>query len=175
MSKIRVPATRKTSILDVARKAGVSLGTASRVINQHPSVSQDKRVRVLQAIDELAYVPDKVAQAMRSHRSMTFACVMRDFMVPVLSMFVDAMQREVDAYGFSLMVASSHHDAKRELSLLQGFEQRRIDGLVIASYVRNRCGPAGGHEGREFPHRADRPRCARPSGPCHDQPCARRQ
>jgi LacI family transcriptional regulator len=68
MSKIRVPATRKTSILDVARKAGVSLGTASRVINQHPSVSQDKRVRVLQAIDELAYVPDKVAQAMRSHR-----------------------------------------------------------------------------------------------------------
>ena len=48
MSKIRIPATRKTSILDVARKAGVSLGTASRVINQHPSVSQDKRVRVLQ-------------------------------------------------------------------------------------------------------------------------------
>ncbi len=133
MSTSRITAARKTSILDVARKAGVSLGTASRVINQHPSVSQDKRVRVLQAIDELGYVPDKVAQAMRSHRSMTFACVMRDFMVPVLSMFVDAMQREVDAYGFSLMVASSYHDARRELSLLQGFEQRRIDGLVIAS------------------------------------------
>lgn len=129
----RRPAYRKASILDVARKAGVSLGTASRVINQHPSVSQDKRVRVQQAIHELGYVPDKVAQTMRSHRSMTFACVMRDFTVPVLSMFVDAMQREIDAYGFSLMVASSYHDHQRELSLLQGFEQRRIDGLVIAS------------------------------------------
>ena len=133
MRSTRRSATRKTSILDVARQAGVSLGTASRVINQHPSVSQDKRARVLQAIDELGYVPDKVAQTMRSHRSMTFACVMRDFMVPVLSMFVDAMQREVDTYGFSLMVASSHHDGERELSLLQGFEQRRIDGLVIAT------------------------------------------
>lgn len=129
----RRSASRKTSILDVARQAGVSLGTASRVINQHPSVSQDKRVRVQQAIDDLGYVPDKVAQSMRSHRSMTFACVMRDFMVPVLSTFVDAMQREVDAYGFSLMVASSHHDPQRELALLRGFEQRRIDGLVIAS------------------------------------------
>jgi LacI family transcriptional regulator len=133
MPSRRRSASRKTSILDVARKAGVSLGTASRVINQHPSVSQDKRDRVQQAIDELGYVPDKVAQSMRSRRSMTFACVMRDFTVPVLSTFVDAMQREIDAYGFSLMVASSYHDPQRELALLQGFEQRRIDGLVIAS------------------------------------------
>lgn len=133
MRASRVPTARKTSLLDVARQAGVSLGTASRVINQHPSVSQAKRVRVQQAIDALGYVPDKVAQSMRSHRSMTFACVMRDFMVPVLSSFVDAMQREVEVHGFSLMVASSYHDTQRELSLLKGFEQRRIDGLVIAS------------------------------------------
>ena len=133
MPSRRRTVSRKTSILDVAQKAGVSLGTASRVINQHPSVSLDKRERVQQAIDELGYVPDKVAQSMRSRRTMTFACVMRDFTVPVLSTFVDAMQREIDSFGFSLMVASSYHDRERELSLLQGFDQRRIDGLVIAS------------------------------------------
>ena len=133
MTLARRSSHRKTSILDVAQKAGVSLGTVSRVINHHASVSQDKRSRVLEAIDALGYSPDKVAQSMRSHRSMTFACVMRDFTVPVLSMFVDAMQKEIDSFGFSLMVASSYHDPVREMSLLKGFQQRRIDGLVIAS------------------------------------------
>ena len=124
---------KKPSIRDVALRAEVALGTVSRVINGHPSVSEDTRKRVNAAIVELGYAPDIVAQSMRNHRSMTFACVMRDFTVPVLSMFVDSMQKEIDAFGFSLMVASSYHDLNRELSLLRGFQQRRIDGLVIAT------------------------------------------
>ncbi|AXF07784.1 LacI family transcriptional regulator [Paraburkholderia sp. GV068] len=124
---------RKPSIRDVALLADVSLGTVSRVINAHPNVREDTRKRVKAAIVELGYVPDMVAQSMRNHRSMTFACVMRDFTVPVLSMFVDSMQKEIEGFGFSLMVASSYHDIKRELELLLGFQQRRIDGLVIAT------------------------------------------
>lgn len=124
---------RKPTILDVARRASVAVGTVSRVINGQPNVREDKRKRVQAAIVELGYVPDIVARSMRSHRTMTFACVMRDFTVPVLSMFVDSMQKEIDAFGFSLMVASSYHDLRREVALLQGFKQRRIDGLVIAT------------------------------------------
>jgi LacI family transcriptional regulator len=124
---------RKPSIRDVALRADVAVGTVSRVINGHPNVRDDKRKRVQDAIHELGYVPDIVAQSMRNHRSMTFACVMRDFTVPVLSSFVDSMQKEIDSFGFSLMVASSYHDLKRELALLRGFKQRRIDGLVIAT------------------------------------------
>jgi LacI family transcriptional regulator len=124
---------RKPSIRDVAVLADVSLGTVSRVINAHPNVREETRKRVKAAIVELGYVPNMVAQSMRSHKSMTFACVMRDFTVPVLSMFVDSMQKEIDAFGFSLMVASSYHDPKREVELLLGFQRRRIDGLVIAT------------------------------------------
>jgi LacI family transcriptional regulator len=102
-------------------------------MNNHPNVSEDKRKRVQAAILQLGYVPDIVAQSMRNHRSMTFACVMRDFTVPVLSMFVDSMQKEIDAFGFSLTVASSYHDSRREVELLRNLQQRRIDGLVIAT------------------------------------------
>ncbi len=151
MTKPSRSSHRKTSILDVAQKAGVSLGTVSRVINHHASVSPDKRSRVLEAIDALGYSPDKVAQSMRSHRSMTFACVMRDFTVPVLSMFVDAMQREIDSFGFSLMVASSYHDPLREMSLLMGFQQRRIDGLVIASSSEKDPSLRSAMKGMDFP------------------------
>lgn len=121
------------SIREVAAHAQVAIGTVSRVINGHPSVSDDRRQRVLAAIDALGYVPDIVAQSMRNRRSMTFACVMRDFTVPILSLFIDSMQKEVDAHGFSLMYASSYHDVEHEVRLLKGFAQRRIDGLVIAS------------------------------------------
>lgn len=124
---------RRPTILNVAEAAGVAVGTVSRVINGQPNVREDKRQRVHAAIVELGYVPDIVAQSMRNNRSMTFACVMRDFTVPVLSMFVDSMQKEVDPFGFSLMVASNYHNVQRELWLLRGFEQRRIDGLVIAT------------------------------------------
>jgi LacI family transcriptional regulator len=124
---------RKPTILDVAKRAKVAVGTASRVLNGQPNVRDDKRKRVHAAVVELGYVPDIVARSMRSNRSMTIACVMRDFTVPVLSMFVDSMQKELDASGFSLMVASSYHDTEREISLLRGFQQRRIDGLVIAT------------------------------------------
>lgn len=123
----------RPSIRDVAKMAGVGLGTVSRVMNDHPNVSEDKRQRVKDAIRQLGYVPDIVAQSLRNHRSKTFACVMRDFTVPVLSMFVDSMQKEIDAYGFSLIVASSYHDPRREIELLRGMQQRRVDGLVIAT------------------------------------------
>lgn len=121
------------SIREVANRARVAIGTVSRVINGHPSVSADRRARVLEAIAALGYVPDMVAQSMRNRRSMTLACVMRDFTVPTLSLFVDAMQREVEPHGFSTMVASSGHEVAREIALLKGLRQRRIDGLVIAS------------------------------------------
>jgi LacI family transcriptional regulator len=126
-------AERRPTILDVARHAKVGVGTASRVINGQPAVREETRRRVQAAVIALKYVPDIVARSMRSNRSMTFACVMRDFTVPVLSMFVDSMQKEIDASGFSLMVASSYHDLGRELALLRGLAQRRIDGLVIAT------------------------------------------
>ncbi|CAM3939127.1 LacI family DNA-binding transcriptional regulator [Bordetella bronchialis] len=131
--KATPPEDRRPSIRDVALLAKVGLGTVSRVMNNHPNVSEDKRKRVQAAILQLGYVPDIVAQSMRNHRSMTFACVMRDFTVPVLSMFVDSMQKEIDAFGFSLTVASSYHDSRREMELLRNLQQRRIDGLVIAT------------------------------------------
>lgn len=144
-------ALRRPTILDVAQCAGVAVGTVSRVINGQPNVRQDKRQRVQAAIVELGYVPDIVAQSMRNNRSMTFACVMRDFTVPVLGMFVDSMQKEIDAFGFSLLVASSYHDIQRELWLLRGFQQRRIDGLVIATSSETDPALVGTLEQMKFP------------------------
>ncbi|MCI0756260.1 LacI family DNA-binding transcriptional regulator [Teichococcus vastitatis] len=121
------------TIRDVARAAGVSIGTVSRVINATVNVSPTLRDRVEAAIGQLGFIPDTAASSLRGRSTRSFACVVRDLTVPVLAQFADAMQRELDAKGCGLFVASSYHAFARERDLLRTFEQRRVDGLVIAT------------------------------------------
>lgn len=121
------------TIRDVARLAGVSIGTVSRVINATVNVSPALRDRVQAAIQQIGFTPDAAASSLRGGSTRSFACVVRDLTVPVLAHFADAMQRELDAKGYGLFVASSYHAFTRERDLLRSFEQRRVDGLVIAT------------------------------------------
>lgn len=123
------PSTMK----DVAEEAGVGVGTVSRVVNGGTNVSLKTRERVEAAIRRLNFNPDPIAQSMRSGQTKMFACIVRDFSVPILSMFVNAMQDTADVSGFGLQVASSYHDTDREIVMLERLARRRIDGIVIAS------------------------------------------
>lgn len=118
---------------DVAHEAGVGIGTVSRVINKTSGVSAKTREKVESAIARLGFNPDPIAQSMRSGLTKTFACIVRDFSVPILSEFVNAMQDTSDASGFGLQVASSYHDTVREVSMLERLARRRVDGIVIAT------------------------------------------
>jgi LacI family transcriptional regulator len=124
---------RKPTIKDVAVAAGVGLGTVSRVLNNHPQVKEGIKKRVIHAIGHLNYKPDLVARSMRATASKTLAFVVRDFRGPTLGALADAVQKEADAAGFSLYVASSYHDPKREVALIQSFKARRVDGIVMAT------------------------------------------
>ena len=70
------------TIRNVARAAGVSVGTVSRVLNGHKSVSDDVRRKVMRAIRKLDYEPDRVAQSMRLGVTRTVACAIRDISIP---------------------------------------------------------------------------------------------
>ncbi|SDB74651.1 LacI family DNA-binding transcriptional regulator [Belnapia rosea] len=124
---------RAVTIKDVAREAGVGLGTVSRVINHHPQVAEVLRAKVEEAIRDLGYAPDIAAQSLRGRKTRSFACVFRDLTVPVLAAFVDAMQQELGSEEYAIFVASSYHDLAHERALLANFAARRVDGLVIAS------------------------------------------
>lgn len=124
---------RRATIKDVAVVAGVGLGTVSRVLNNHPQVKEGIRKRVIHAIGHLNYKPDLVARSMRATASKTLAFVVRDFRGPTLGALADAVQKEADAAGFSLYVASSYHDPKREVALIESFKARRVDGIVMAT------------------------------------------
>ena len=77
-----VTAAPKLTIRDVARTAGVSVGTVSRVLNRNQTVRADIRARVHQAIESLGYAPNVVAQSMRSRTTQTVGCIIREISIP---------------------------------------------------------------------------------------------
>jgi LacI family transcriptional regulator len=123
----------KFTIRDVAKAAGLGVGTVSRVLNGRPYVNERSRQRVLAAIEELGYRPDLVARTMRGGESKIVAFVVRDFTGAILSVLADAVQNEMDLSGFSLFVASSYHDMERELAIMQRFKAHRVDGFIVAT------------------------------------------
>lgn len=123
------------TIRDVARRAGVSVGTVSRVLNRNEKVGASVRMKVQKAIEELEYTPSAVARSMRSRSTMTIGCIIREINIPPLAAFVRAAHSVLDEAGFSLLISNSEGRLDRERELLKRFDRRRIDGIMIGPYA----------------------------------------
>jgi LacI family transcriptional regulator len=123
----------KPTILDVAKAAGVSLGTASRVINGHESVNPAMKAQVEKAIQQLGYRPDAVAQSMRRKSTRAIGILVRDFTVPGFNNFVKSAQTILYEAGYVLILAGSEDKPERELAILNALTERRADGLILTT------------------------------------------
>lgn len=126
------PAKSTVTARDVAREAGVSTGTVSRVINAHPAVTEDVRRKVLSAVERLGWQPNAVARSMRTARTRTIGCVFSDFRNPLYANIMQGAEEALAADNYTLMVASSGGSAAREASLIGLFASRRTDGLILS-------------------------------------------
>jgi len=125
---------QRNTIRDVAREAGVSLGTVSRVLNRKDSVRAEIRERVEKAIRELGYTPNAVAQSMRSRATRTVGCIIRDINIPVLASFVRAAHDVLYDAGYALLLSNSEGERRREMELIELLARRKADALMIAQY-----------------------------------------
>lgn len=124
----------KTATLrDVAREAGVSVSTASRVLNGQPFVSDGVRERVLLASEQLGYRPDVAARSMRTGTTGAVGLIVSDISNPLFASIARAADHALSPRGYALMVANSANDAAHEAELIAAFRQRRLDGLMIAA------------------------------------------
>jgi LacI family transcriptional regulator len=121
------------TIRDVALAAEVAVGTVSRVLNGHKSVSDDVRRRVLKAIKKLKYEPDRVAQSMRLGVTRTVAFATRDISIPGYGAIVSAAEEALRARGYTLLLAMTDERKEQELHLLRIFQQRRVDAVIMTT------------------------------------------
>ncbi|GAA1806550.1 LacI family DNA-binding transcriptional regulator [Luedemannella flava] len=120
-----------TSIKEVARHAGVSLGTVSNVLNHPDLVAADTRRRVLDAIAELGYVRNESARQLRAGRSRHIAIVVLDVANPFFTDVVRGAEDAVEDSGVAVMVCNSADNAGREQRHLDILEEQRIRGVLI--------------------------------------------
>ena len=123
---------RQPSIKDVATTAGVAVGTVSRVINNHENVSDSTRQRVLRAIEELNYQPNSWARKLRTGRSRNVGYCVRDIMNPLFATAAIAIEKVLEAEGFSLLIRNSFDRPDRELEIVRSFLEQEIEGLILS-------------------------------------------
>lgn len=116
---------------DVAEAAGVSLRTASRVLNDDPRVAAATRARVRAVMQDLRFTPDPVARSLRGGTDATLGLVVESIADPFFSALVDAVEGTASAAGKSVLVASTHGDPDREARVVTELLRRRVSGLLV--------------------------------------------
>lgn len=123
---------KKLTIRDVARHAGVSVGTASRAMNAAPGVTDSTRDRVRQAAHELGYQPNAAARALRSRSSRLIGCLFSDLENPLYMKLYNALQDRWAQKGFVTLMTSSSGLIERERRAVATFAERGLDAIVVA-------------------------------------------
>jgi LacI family transcriptional regulator len=122
--------SKNITIKDVAKHAGVGLGTVSRVINGANNVSPTMKKKIFESIEALGYTPNYVAQSMRTQRYKNIA-FFADISNPIFAQIAKESQIELEQFGYTLSLCNigDKDIANKILSFLEG---RRFDGIILS-------------------------------------------
>jgi LacI family transcriptional regulator len=126
------PPPRRPTMVDVAKHAGVSLKTVSRVVNNEPAVTQQLVDRVLAAIAELGFQRNDIARNLRSQRvNATVGLLIEEIANPFYAAIASVAAEVAAAHDSLLITTSSEEDPDKERALLLDLASRRVDGLLV--------------------------------------------
>lgn len=121
-----------STMVDVAKLAGVSISTVSHVLNGTRRVSPQTRRRVLKAIEQTGYQQDALARAVRRSKSDSIGLIVSDAGEPAFADMVHGVEDAAAKRGLTLLLANSAESAEREESAIRSLLDRRVDGLILA-------------------------------------------
>lgn len=127
--------TMKPTIYDVAREAGVSIATVSKVLNKSGRISDKTREKVGRVMEELNYQPSLVASALTSRRTGTIGLVIPDIANPFFAETARGIEDYAQEQGSDLIVCSTDRDDEKAARYISLLLRKRVDGLIIASHT----------------------------------------
>ena len=128
------PGGRLTTMRDIAREAGVSQSTVSRVLNDAPTrvpIAAETRERVTLAARRLGYRPNPLARGLRGASTMLIGAVVRDITDPFFAGAIEALSVEARARGYNVVLGHAHSRADEALALTAVLETRHCDAIVL--------------------------------------------
>jgi DNA-binding LacI/PurR family transcriptional regulator len=125
---------------DIAKAAGVSQSTVSRVLNDTPTsvpIAADTRERVQEVAKRLGYRPNPLARGLRGARTMLLGVIVREITDPFFSMAIEALSTEALARGYNVVLGSAHSKADEAIALKAVLETRHCDAIVLLGDMRD--------------------------------------
>lgn len=122
-----------TSIKDVAREAGVSIATVSRVLNDIDVVNEDTKKKVLDAIKKLGYRPNIVARSLKTQRTKTIGILIPDISSGFYPEIVRGAEDVANIYDYNVILCNSDFDTEKERDYLRVLREKMVDGVIYMS------------------------------------------
>jgi LacI family sucrose operon transcriptional repressor len=123
------------SIKDVAKKAGVGVGTVSRMINESGYVSEETRAKIELAMQELDYTPNELARNLYRKRSGIIAVLVPNVSYPFFSEFVHATEEELHKAGYKMMLCETSREKSSEIEYLDMLRRQIVDGVITGVHT----------------------------------------
>ncbi|GGG52986.1 LacI family transcriptional regulator [Paenibacillus radicis (ex Gao et al. 2016)] len=118
-------------IKDVAKRAGVSVTTVSRVLNGEKYVKDDLKERVRKVIDELGYSPSHIARSLVRNKTNLIGVIVPDITSSFYSSILSSIERSTSLNDYNLVVCNIMEDEDKEYKYLQVFKEMRVEGIII--------------------------------------------
>lgn len=131
---------KNVNIYDIAREAGVSIATVSRVLNNKGTVSEATRQKVERVLNQNSYTPSAIAQGLVSKSMRTVAVLTVDIRVPHYARTAYTIEREFSRRGYEVILCNTGGDKAATLKYLRAVTKKQVDGVVLVGSVFNRIG-----------------------------------
>lgn len=122
------------TIKDVAKYAGVGIGTVSRVLNEEKAVNEKTRLKVREATEALQYSPNKMASKLRKNETRNIALLVPVVNHPFFAKFAYYVEDEADKFGYSVILVSSQQRVQKETDIIGRIHRREVDGAVFVTH-----------------------------------------
>lgn len=127
----------KVDIKTVARKAGVSTATVSRVLADFKGVKDKTRKKVINVIEQLNYEINAVARNLRQQRTYTIGIIVGNVLSPFYSTIAKSVEDTVKKAGYNLILCNGDDDHQKELGYLKILKSNRVDGIILTPTGKN--------------------------------------
>lgn len=125
------PKKNRITIADVAKYAGISAMTVSRVVNNHGQVSEEMRARVHEAMQELNYKPNRIARSLASNQTFKIGVIVPNISSVFFTVLLESIEHVLWLDDYHMVLSNSGQSGRREHDILDVFEQDQADGVMI--------------------------------------------
>jgi DNA-binding LacI/PurR family transcriptional regulator len=129
-----------TTIIDIAKRVGLSASTVSRALNDHPDIKEETKNLVRRTAQELHYTPNPMAQSLKNRRTMTIGVIAPEIKHDFFSSAISGIEEVAHQHGYTIIVCQSNESVEREIANVDVLIHYRVAGVIVSISQETKCG-----------------------------------